>query len=279
MPYFIWPTDTRRKTSDFDRRRNHPVTGAVSYHSGVDIAQSGSHPIYAAASGVVVRSDALGTYGEVIMIEHKIKGVKYTTVYAHMRQGTRGYNKGDKVRQGAVIGYMGSTGRSTGQHLHFELHIGEWNSARSNAVDPLDYLFKGFWSEGDRGPDIEDLQTKFQSLGYYKGKIDGIFGSLTDAAVKSFQKAKKITVDGKVGPVTSKMLEDAYKPYPGHQFYYRKGNVMTGDDVKAIQSKVGTKVDGKFGPLTREAVITYQKANGLKVDGYVGPQTWKHMFN
>lgn len=279
MAYFIWPTDTQRKTSDFDRDRKHPITGEVSFHSGLDIAQSGSHPIYAAASGTVVRSDAWGTYGEVIMIEHRIKDVKYTTVYAHMRQGTRGYNKGDKVKQGAVIGYMGSTGRSTGQHLHFELHIGEWNSARSNAVDPLDYLFKGYWSEGDRGPDVEDIQDKLKVLEYYKGKIDGAFGPLTDAAVKAFQKAQKIIVDGKVGPVTSQKLEDAYKPYPGHQYYYREGNVMTGEDVKAIQSKVGTKVDGLFGPLTRAAVIKYQKAHGLKVDGYVGPQTWGHMFN
>jgi murein DD-endopeptidase MepM/ murein hydrolase activator NlpD len=110
------------------------------FHYGVDIAAKGLVPIVAAADGVVTRSYYSSTYGEVIMIRHNIGGKIYETVYAHMRKGSRKYQAGQYVKKGAVIGYMGSTGRSTGQHLHFEIHVGGWNTRKSNAVDPLQFI-------------------------------------------------------------------------------------------------------------------------------------------
>lgn len=137
---FIWPTEVRRITSHYNKNRKHPVTGKVSYHAGMDIAQAGAHEIFAAASGVVTRSYTSKGYGECVMIMHSLRGNTYETVYAHLKEGSRKVKVNDKVTQGQPIGIMGNTGNSTGQHLHFELHVGRWNSAQSNAVDPLKYL-------------------------------------------------------------------------------------------------------------------------------------------
>lgn len=148
---FIWPTDTKRVTSPFGWRR-HPITGeAQSKHNGIDIAKSGTRPILAAADGVVRRSYTSTSYGETIMIEHTINGDTWETVYAHMRENSRRFKDGQRVKQGDVIGQMGDTGNSTGQHLHFELHKGGlWNMAKSNAVDPEQYLEKDLYPQNDK---------------------------------------------------------------------------------------------------------------------------------
>lgn len=119
--------------------RTHPVTGErTSYHSGLDIAKAGTVPVVASADGVVTYSGPMGTYGNVIMITHSINGQTYQTLYAHLR--SLGVSAMQTVSQGQFIGYMGNTGRSTGQHLHFEVHKGTWNGSRSNAINPLSVL-------------------------------------------------------------------------------------------------------------------------------------------
>ncbi|MGG5787892.1 M23 family metallopeptidase [Bacillus pretiosus] len=135
MATFIYPTDTKRVTSGF--RGDRPD------HHGIDLAEAGYHPIYAAASGKVSRSYLSSSYGECIIIVHNINGVTWETVYAHMRSGSRTVKEGDSVTQGQTIGVMGETGQAYGQHLHFEMHKGGWNINKSNAVNPLDYLGKG----------------------------------------------------------------------------------------------------------------------------------------
>jgi len=132
---FIRPTKVTRITSGFrvpERRDHH----------GVDYANPGTHEIYAIADGVVSKSYVSTSYGEVIFIVHQIAGQTYESVYAHLRTGSRKLTVGAKVKQGQLVGIMGNTGWSTGQHLHFELHLGRWNVEKSNAVDPEDY-FKG----------------------------------------------------------------------------------------------------------------------------------------
>lgn len=108
------------------------------YHAGIDIANKVSVPIVSAADGVVIRSYYSPSYGNAIFISHYINGQVYTTVYAHM--SSRSVGSGAVVKKGQTIGYMGNTGYSTGQHLHFELHVGEWNASKSNAVNPLNYI-------------------------------------------------------------------------------------------------------------------------------------------
>lgn len=141
--------------SNFIYPTNCPVTSPFNdpsrtNHFGVDFACSGdNNPIVASASGTVTRSDVSTSYGEVIFILHNINGQEYETVYAHMQTGSRTVNLGDTVTQGQTIGIMGNTGESTGQHLHFELHVGRWNDAKSNAVDPIPYLGTGTGGGGD----------------------------------------------------------------------------------------------------------------------------------
>lgn len=131
----------------FMRPANGPVTSGFGYrsfgggefHAGIDIGKRGAVvPVVATADGYVFRSYFSSSYGNVIFITHVINGQVYTTVYAHLEARLAG--EGQAVRKGQVIGYMGNTGRSTGPHLHFELHRGQWNPAKSNAVNPLDYI-------------------------------------------------------------------------------------------------------------------------------------------
>jgi peptidoglycan hydrolase CwlO-like protein len=105
------------------------------FHYGVDIANRASGvPIWAAADGIVIRSYYSPSYGNAIFIAHSINGQTYTTVYAHME--TRYVQDGAVVKAGQPIGILGSTGDSTGPHLHFELHRGEWLPSRANAINP-----------------------------------------------------------------------------------------------------------------------------------------------
>ncbi|MFB9759006.1 SH3 domain-containing protein [Ectobacillus funiculus] len=107
-------------------------------HYGLDIAASGTVPIAAAADGVVTRSYFSASYGNVVFVSHNINGQTYTTVYAHL--SSRSVSAGQRVTQGQQLGFMGNTGESEGQHLHFEIHKGGWNIAKSNAVDPRPYI-------------------------------------------------------------------------------------------------------------------------------------------
>lgn len=108
------------------------------FHAGIDIAQSGTVPVVAAADGVVIRSYLSSSYGNCIMVSHSIGGQTYTTVYAHLN--SRNVGTGQVVAKGQQIGIMGNTGHSYGQHLHFELHKGAWNVSKTNAVNPLNYV-------------------------------------------------------------------------------------------------------------------------------------------
>lgn len=96
--------------------RKHPISGKRSFHTGVDIAVELATPVFAAADGTVTFASLKGGYGRCIIIKHKYG---YTTLYAHLiAYYTR---KGNHVRQGEPIGFAGSTGNSTGNHLHYEV--------------------------------------------------------------------------------------------------------------------------------------------------------------
>lgn len=126
------PTSWTTVTSQFGPRTD-PITKKYSNHTGSDIAASGGTPIYAVQGGVVITSAyATNSYGEYIAISH---GNGVVTLYAHMTRGSRKVKEGDVVTQGQVIGLVGSTGKSTGNHLHIELKV---NGVRK---DPLSTMF------------------------------------------------------------------------------------------------------------------------------------------
>ena len=101
-------------------------------HKGIDIAAPTGTKVVAAYDGEVIKSYYSGSYGHVVFIQHP-NGVE--TVYAHLHK--RLVQEGSIVKKGEIIGQVGSTGHSTGPHLHFEVHNGEWNINKSNAMDPL----------------------------------------------------------------------------------------------------------------------------------------------
>lgn len=127
---FKWPSYATTITSLYGSRI-HPVTGRANNHSGVDIAAAGGTDILAAKSGVVITSAYNNSYGNYVVVSH---GNGQTTLYAHMRK--RLVSEGASVKQGQVLGLVGTTGSSTGNHLHFEVRV---NGVRT---DPLNY-FKG----------------------------------------------------------------------------------------------------------------------------------------
>lgn len=111
------PIDGARISSGFGTR-HHPILGYTAMHRGVDFAAPTGTPIYAAGDGVVERASPNGAYGNYILIRHNSE---YSTAYAHLSRFARGLTPGKRVRQGDIIGYVGTTGRSTGPHLHYEV--------------------------------------------------------------------------------------------------------------------------------------------------------------
>ena len=112
-------------------------------HHGIDIGKNGRKGdvhVVAAEAGTVIRSYYSPTYGNTVMISHNVDGQVITTLYAHLEN--RLVTDGQRVDKGQLLGYMGNTGRSFGAHLHFEVHEGPWNNAKSNSVDPLRYIPK-----------------------------------------------------------------------------------------------------------------------------------------
>ena len=122
-----------RISSEYGWRKN-PVSGVNKLHAGIDFAAAGGTPIYAAASGYVqVAGWSTGGYGNYVIIYHgkMSDGNTYTTLYAHMRSVAT--SAGKYVKQGELIGYVGTTGNSTGNHLHLEVWKG---GSKANAVNP-----------------------------------------------------------------------------------------------------------------------------------------------
>ncbi len=114
------PVDFSRISSRFSTGRKHPVLNRIRAHKGVDYAASRGTPIKAVGDGKVIFKGRKGGYGRVVILQH---GSKYTTLYAHMNSYNRKIRRGKQVKQGQIIGYVGSSGLATGPHLHYEFRI------------------------------------------------------------------------------------------------------------------------------------------------------------
>ena len=135
---FICPLKSYSRISSEYGWRKNPVTGVNKLHAGTDFAAPGGTPIYAAASGYVqVAGWSSGGYGNYVIIYHgkMSDGNQYSTLYGHMRSVAT--TAGKYVQQGEIIGYVGSTGNSTGNHLHLEVWKG---GSKANAVNPRGYI-------------------------------------------------------------------------------------------------------------------------------------------
>jgi len=151
--------------SGFGMRR-HPILKYTRMHTGVDFAAPRGTPILAAGNGVVEKAGRDSGYGNVIVLAHT-NG--YATVYAHQQGFAKGVSVGSRVRQGQVIGYVGSTGLSTGPHLHFEIRVND------KPVDPLRIRLP-------RGRVLENEM--YASYERERQRIDSLLGNETSPATK-----------------------------------------------------------------------------------------------
>jgi murein DD-endopeptidase MepM/ murein hydrolase activator NlpD len=201
--------------------RIHPVTKAPKHHNGTDI-WSPHEPCWIEApfDGVITEAKkstaAGGGFGNYVMIAHKINGEQYTTVYAHMQDDSVKVKIGQKVEAGTPLGKMGTTGMSTGKHLHWELHKGkkyEWSATGLNFIEPVAF---------------------FDAL----SKLEAIKGTAKDQTPADAP-AAPAPVHGKAKqkPVAPKPVSVAPTP-PAAGTYI----VVKGDNLSRIASRNGTTV-------------------------------------
>ena len=215
----LFPNYSSYKVTSPFGMRTHPVTGKQTMHNGIDlVASSGSigvaDYISAHTGGIVESAGYNSSCGYYVQIRVSPDTVM---VYYHLRESA--YVKtGDKVNAGDKIGFMGATGTATGVHLHWGIKVnGKW-------IDPKPYLDADYTTKGEKtvtvemtvltkgskGEEVKTLQRLLLALGYdLKGYgADGSFGNATDEAVRKFQKANGLAVDGSVGKNTwSKILK------------------------------------------------------------------------
>jgi len=166
---FVLPLDQMDVTSNITSPygyRYHPLSGDYKLHAGIDIAWSEIYgtPVKAVRSGTVTVSWDEDGYGNYVMIDHgTVNGERIQTLYAHMSQVA--VTTGQTVNQGDIIGYVGSTGGSTGPHLHFEVRIGTGTFFNCSPVDPIPYLT-------DAEPSVTPNDGK--PIGNYDGASGGI---------------------------------------------------------------------------------------------------------
>ena len=164
------PVKFSRISSRFSRARYHPVLKKTRAHKGVDYAASEGTPVRSTANGTITHIGRKGGYGKAIIISH---GSTYSTLYAHLSRYSRGIKKGSKVKQGQIIGRVGSTGLASGPHLHYEFRI------NGKHVNPLTF----------RQPSSEPIQqaqkADFERIAqYWEEQLDSIEG-LTVAGIEA----------------------------------------------------------------------------------------------
>lgn len=128
------PVEFARISSYFNLRRKHPILNTIRAHKGVDYAAPTGTPVRSTGKGKIIYRGRKGGYGNAVVVQH---GSRYSTLYAHLSRFSGKYRLGSRVRQGAIIGYVGKTGLATGPHLHYEFRV---NGVHRN---PLTVLLPG----------------------------------------------------------------------------------------------------------------------------------------
>jgi murein DD-endopeptidase MepM/ murein hydrolase activator NlpD len=249
--------------------RIHPVTKVKKHHNGTDI-WSPHEPciIEAPYDGKVLEAKkstaAGGGFGNYVILLHKIDGKFYTTLYAHMKDDTLKVKKGDKVTAGQMLGKMGTTGMSTGKHLHWELRLGKvhtWDANGKNYIEPIGF-FKALIAKEKAIASAAVVATEDDPVAEAPEHNEAQAAKV-DAELVAKKEAAKVAT-----PAASVAVKNP--GYPGA--YIQDGS--KGEAVKFIQQQLKVKVDGVFGPATDKAVKALQLKHGLVSDGVVGPKTW-----
>ncbi len=131
--FLLNPVDFTRISSNFDLSRKHPILNTIRAHKGTDYAAPSGTPVIATADGEVTFSGRKGSFGKLLVVKHD---ERFETKYAHLKDYARGVKEGTQVKQGQVIGYVGSTGGATGPHLHYEFLL-DGIHRNSRTIDEL----------------------------------------------------------------------------------------------------------------------------------------------
>lgn len=246
--------------------RKISVSGASTNHRGTDFPATGT--ARAMAAGTCVESSYNSARGYYVVIRHSST---WSTEYQHLKPGTKiGYGK--KVKAGDKVGTIGSSGVGA-THLHVELR------KNGSPINIQPYLIKAFMPKKISHTlteitgynkralawrwylEVARLQTDLKKLGYYTGSVDGRFETKTAKALKSFQRAKKLSADASVGAKTRAALQEAIKNLSANSF-----KVKTKYNMR-IRSSASTK--GKTLKVVKKgSTLTITKTNSAKTWGY-----------
>jgi murein L,D-transpeptidase YcbB/YkuD len=255
--------------------RIHPVTKKKKHHNGTDI-WSPHEPcnIEAPYDGKVLEAKKStapgGGFGNYVILLHKINGKSYTTLYAHMKDDSLKVKKGQKVLAGQMLGKMGTTGMSTGKHLHWELRLGSshiWDANGKNYIEPIGFFKaliaqeKAIASAAVVAKDTDPVAEAPEHNAAQAAKVDA------ELKAAKVAEPKPVVAAPAAAPVVAHIANPGY---PGH--YLKVGS--KGEEVKFIQQQLKLIVTGNFEAGTDKAVKALQKKHGLLVDGIVGPKTW-----
>ena len=232
--------------------RWHPIDGGYKHHSGIDIGAPTGTPILAATDGVVKFAGYNGGFGNSVKLWSETSYYTGYTYYAHA--DLLNVKEGQTVKRGDIIAYVGSTGNSSGAHLHFETwyswedanychnpldhsygydYSGSGGSTESTGTSPYPVPTRNL-SRGDTGNDVKYLQWGLGKLGYDCGTIDGDFGPATESALKSFQRNNRLDVDGIFGKVSLSKMKELLNPPANYTITY---NANGGSGAPGKQTK------------------------------------------
>ena len=262
--------------------RIHPVKKVKKHHNGTDI-WSPHEPCWIEApyDCVVLESKKStapgGGFGNYVIILMKINGKFYTSLFAHMQDGSIKVKKGQKIPAGTPLGKMGTTGMSTGKHLHWELRLGKvhtWNDTGKDYIEPIGFFKALIAMEASiASAPVVGNDTVVAPAPTHNAataaKVEAERKGIVPAA-KPVAKpvAKPTTVVNNVAIVTAAPAKPALK------VELKKGSKNGLVTYLQKSLKVVGDTPGLFGDKTHAAVVALQKAHKLKADGVVGPLTW-----
>ncbi len=247
--------------------RIHPVTKQKKHHNGTDI-WSPHEPCWIEApyDGKVLEAKKStspgGGFGNYVILLHKINGKDYTTLYAHMQDGSVKVKKGQKIEAGTPLGKMGTTGMSTGKHLHWELRLGKqhiWDANGKNYIEPIAF-FKALIASEKAIATAAVVATEDDPVAPAPTHDEAGAAAIEKPKVPAPVAKPAVTAPKPAKPALKGTLKKGSKN--GLVTYLQKSLKVVGD------------TPGTFGDKTHAAVVALQKKHGLTADGIVGPLTW-----
>ena len=267
-----WPVDGKpgkswKVTSPFGWRV-HPIKKTKKHHNGTDIWQGGATTYLEAwADGKVIavkENDSKQSSGHTIIVQSTVMGKKITWTYFHMVKGSIKVKKGQRITAGQVVGKMGSTGFSTGKHLHWEIWAGHLKGQPMAGF----HNGKGYY---------DPIKFCKAVLEFEKAQAEAGIATPEDAPATlapthSVPEIETVAVPAEAKVVKPEAIVTTPAPTKAALPVLKVGS--KGGAVKKVQAKIGVTADGAFGPKTQAALKAYQTKNGIPATGVVDAATW-----